>query len=42
MITDELQWAEHISSITASEKLGIIYKNLKKCPPFIKNLCYKS
>ena len=43
-INEKLQWTEHISNITkkASATLGFLYRNLNKCPPFIKNACNKS
>ena len=44
IINEKLQWAEHISNITrkASATLGFLHRNLKNCPPFIKNSCYKT
>ena len=43
-INEKMQWAEHISNITkkASASLGFLHRNLKNCPPFVKNSCYKS
>ena len=43
-INEKLQWAEHISNISkkANVTLGFLHRNLKKCPSFIKNSCYKS
>ena len=38
-INEKMQWAEHISNITkkASASLGFLHRNLKNCPPFVKN-----
>ena len=43
-INEKLRWAEHISNISkkANATLGFLHRNLKKCPSFIKNSCYKS
>ena len=38
-----LQWAEHISRLQERLVLHwVLYRNLKNCLPFIKNLSYKT
>ena len=43
-INEKLNWSEHISNISkkASSVLGFLHRNLKSCPPHIKESCYKS
>ena len=44
LISEELEWAPHINSITskANSTLGFIRRNLKQCPKDLKELAYMS
>ena len=44
LISEELEWAQHINSITskANSTLGFIRRNLKQCPKDLKELAYMS
>ena len=43
-ISHDLSWDSHISrsTITASQKLGFLKRNLKGCPPDLKKMAYLS
>ena len=43
LLNDELSWAPHINSICnkANRLLGFLYRNLRHCPPHLKERAYK-
>ena len=43
-IDNKLTWNDHIQYIThkAAQVNGLLYRNLRQCPPHIKTVCYKS
>ena len=43
-IDNKLTWNDHIQYIThkATQVNGLLYRNLRRCPPHIKTVCYKS
>ena len=44
LLSDELSWGPHISrtAVSASQKLGFLKRNLKRCPAGLKRMAYVS
>ena len=44
LLSDDLSWGPHISrtAVTASQKLGFLKRNLKRCPSGLKRMAYVS
>ena len=44
LLSDDLSWGPHISrtAVTASQKLGFLKRNLKRCPAGLKRMAYVS